>query len=93
MHNSQEQFLSNEQRAHFLERGWVRIPGGVPPESVDKFLNNVWIRLGYSPTDKSTWVDEKVHMPRHREIPHKEFAPDMYRAMCKCLITGTRFTS
>lgn len=85
MANTQEHFLSAEQQAHFLERGWVRIPGGIPKENVQKFTRNVWVRLGYSPTNKLTWASETVHMPRHREIPHKEFAPDMYKAMCENL--------
>ncbi|KZS90207.1 hypothetical protein SISNIDRAFT_479583 [Sistotremastrum niveocremeum HHB9708] len=76
-------FLSQEQREHFLEHGWVRIPAAIPPENIKKFTENVWVRLGYDPNDKSTWVQEKIHMPRHREIPVKEFAPKAWGAMCE----------
>lgn len=77
------EYLTPEQCTHFLERGWVSIPGGIPPANVDKFISNVWVRLGYSPTDKSTWVSEKLHMPRHREMPHKDYMPDAYKAICE----------
>lgn len=77
------QYLSEAQRRHFLEHGWVRIPGGIPAEQIEKFTENVWVRLGYDPNDKSTWTQEKVHMPRHREIPVKNFAPKAWGAMCE----------
>ncbi|TCD71662.1 hypothetical protein EIP91_007409 [Steccherinum ochraceum] len=78
-------FLSAEQRAHFLERGWVRIPQGVPKDHINKFTEDVWVRLGYNPEDKSTWEKEKIHMPRHREIPTAEFMPKAWGAMCELL--------
>jgi len=78
-------YLSTEQRAHFLEHGWVRIPQGVPKENIDKFTENVWVRLGYDPEDKSTWDKEKIHMPRHQEIPTSEFMPKAWGAMCELL--------
>lgn len=53
-------YLSAEQRAHFLEHGWVRIPKAIPKEHVEWFSGNVWVRLGYDPEDKSTWKQEKV---------------------------------
>ncbi|THH19324.1 hypothetical protein EUX98_g8797 [Antrodiella citrinella] len=78
-------YLTREQRAHFLEHGWVRIPQGVPEENINKFTENVWVRLGYDPEDKSTWDKEKIHMPRHQEIPTSEFMPKAWGAMCELL--------
>ncbi|KDQ06571.1 hypothetical protein BOTBODRAFT_121296 [Botryobasidium botryosum FD-172 SS1] len=78
-------YLSAQQREHFLEHGWVRIPNAIPKEHVELFSSNVWIRLGYDPEDKSTWKQEKVHMPRHRQIPTKDFAPIAWGAMCELL--------
>ena len=60
------EYLSAEQRAHFLEHGWIRIEQGVPKENIDKFTENVWVRLGYDPNDKSTWLKEKVNS----NLPH-----------------------
>ena len=53
-------YLTPEQRTHFLEHGWVRIPKAVREEYLKAFTENVWTRLGFDPQDKSTWVKEKV---------------------------------
>ncbi|KAI0081287.1 hypothetical protein K474DRAFT_1636018 [Panus rudis PR-1116 ss-1] len=82
---SEYKFLSAEQRAHFLEHGWVKISQAVPSEYIALFTENVWVRLGYDPNDKSTWEKEKVHMPRHREIPTDQFMPNAWGAMCELL--------
>lgn len=55
-------YLSEEQRAHFLKHGWVRIPDAVPKEHIEKFTEHVWVRLGYDPEDKSTWDKEKARV-------------------------------
>jgi len=74
-----------------MEHGWVRIPQGMPQETVEWFLKNVWTRLGMDPNDKSTWVTDRpdkpdmVHMPRHRLRDPKECAPRAYQAMCELL--------
>ena len=52
--------LSEEQRQHFLEHGWVRIPKAIPPENIEKFSSDVWVRLGYDKDDMSTWKQEQV---------------------------------
>jgi len=40
-------------------------------------------RLGYNPTDPSTWNEEVIWMPRHRDMLTKEFSPDAWAAMCE----------
>ncbi|KAM5543274.1 hypothetical protein V8D89_003148 [Ganoderma adspersum] len=77
--------LTPEQREHFLEHGWIRIPKAVKEEYQKAFTENVWVRLGYDPQDKSTWTKEKIHMPRHREIPTQEFMPEAWGAICELL--------
>ncbi|EMD37741.1 hypothetical protein CERSUDRAFT_65344 [Gelatoporia subvermispora B] len=78
-------YLTSEQREHFLEHGWVKIPSAVRDEHLRRFTEDVWIRLGFDPNDQSTWVKEKIHMPRHREVPTKEFMPKAWGAMCELL--------
>jgi hypothetical protein len=53
-------YLTPEQRTHFLEHGWVRIPKAITPENIAKFSDDVWVRLGYDKDDMSTWKEEKV---------------------------------
>ncbi|RPD78557.1 hypothetical protein L226DRAFT_457171 [Lentinus tigrinus ALCF2SS1-7] len=78
-------YLTPEQREHFLQYGWVKIPKAVKEEYLKAFTENVWIRLGYDPDDKSTWTNHTIHMPRHREVPTKEFMPQAWGAMCELL--------
>lgn len=78
-------FLTPKQRTYFLEHGWIRIPKAVPDDIIRQFTENVWVRLGYDPNNKSTWTKEKIHMPRHREIPTPDFMPKAWGAMCELL--------
>ena len=41
------------------------------------------MRLGWDENDKSTWEEEYVKMPRHREIPVQDFCPTAWEAMCE----------
>jgi len=76
-------FLTPEQRQHFLEHGWLLVPNSIPREHIDKWMADLWTRLGYNPTDPSTWEEETIWMPRHRDMLTKEFSPDAYKAMCE----------
>jgi hypothetical protein len=77
----QYQYLSDEERAHFLEHGWLRVPGAINPKYLDEWMADLWTRLDYSPTDKSTWKDTYVKLPRHREVPVSDFCPDAWNKM------------
>jgi len=79
------QILTPEMREHFLEHGYVKIEGAIPRANIERFTNNVWTRLGWKADDQSTWVDEGVHMPRHREVLTKEFMPKAYLAACELI--------
>jgi hypothetical protein len=77
--------LSEEQKAHFLEHGFVKIPQCFTRAQAAEFTSTMWTRLGMSPTDKSTWTAEKVNMPWHKHIPVSEFSPKAWSAMCQLL--------
>ncbi|OJT02500.1 hypothetical protein TRAPUB_6972 [Trametes pubescens] len=57
--------LTPEQREQFLQHGWVKIPKAVKEEHLRAFTENVWVRLGYDPEDKSSWTKEKVALFTH----------------------------
>ncbi|KAF8899531.1 hypothetical protein CPB84DRAFT_1847730 [Gymnopilus junonius] len=75
--------LTQAQRDHFLEHGWIKIPNAISKPIIDEWTKNVWVRLGWDEHDKATWEEEYVKMPRHREIPVQEFAPSAWEAMCE----------
>lgn len=54
---------------------YIVIKNAFSREKVEEWTENVWIRLGMDPSDKSTWTNEKVHMPWHRREPVETFAP------------------
>ncbi|KAF9894138.1 hypothetical protein FE257_009111 [Aspergillus nanangensis] len=75
--------LTEEDKAHFLTHGYVRIPNCFSPEKAAEWTSNVWTRLGFSPTDKTTWTKERVNMPRHRVESVRTFAPKAWAAICE----------
>jgi deazaflavin-dependent oxidoreductase (nitroreductase family) len=74
--------LTAEQIEHFLERGFVFVPDCFAPEAAAEYTNTVWTRLGYDPYAPSTWAKPYVHMPAHREIDVRTFAPKAWGAVC-----------
>lgn len=77
--------LSTEQIEHFMRYGYVRLSNCFSREKAAEWTSDVWTRLGYSPTDKSTWASERIHMPEHREEPVKTFAPKAWAGICELL--------
>lgn len=77
--------LTQEQREHFLEKGYIVLRDCFTKEDAAHMLENVWIRLGMDPNDQSTWTRERVNMPWHRRVKVKEFAPKVYDAICELL--------
>jgi hypothetical protein len=77
--------LTEEQRAHFLAHGWVKLEQCFSRESAAQLTGNVWTRLGMDPNDKSTWSQERINMPGHRSFPVAEYAPKAWDGMCDLL--------
>ncbi|KDQ54689.1 hypothetical protein JAAARDRAFT_49264 [Jaapia argillacea MUCL 33604] len=83
----QYQYLSDEQVNHFMENGFVVIKGAFTPEQSAQWINDIWVRLGMDPNDKSTWNQERIHMPFHKRVEVAKFAPKVWDAM-KDLLGG-----
>ena len=77
--------LSPEQIDHFMRYGYVRVPECFSREKAAEWTADVWTRLGFSPTDKTTWITECTWMPEHKEEPVKAFAPKAWAAICELL--------
>jgi len=82
---NQYEEVTPEQIEHFLAHGWVRIPACFTREQAENLTSTIWTRLGYSPTDKATWLREKINMPGHTRWPLQSFAPKAWRAICDLL--------
>jgi hypothetical protein len=70
--------LTPEDVEHFLTKGWLHVPGAIKEKYVDRWMQDMWDRVGYDEHDKSTWHTEYLHLPRHREIPAEDFAPEAW---------------
>jgi len=77
--------LTEEQKAHFLEHGFVKIPQCFTRDQATEFTSTMWTRLGMDPNDKSTWTEEKTNMPWHRHVPVSEYSPKAWSAICQLL--------
>lgn len=76
--NQDYKYLTPEDVDHFLTKGWLRVPEAIKPEYIDKWMEDFWPRVDYDPSDKSTWQTQYHHLPRHREVPAEEFAPEAW---------------
>jgi hypothetical protein len=77
--------LTEAQKAHFLEHGWIKLESCFTVEQANTFTAPMWKRLGYSPTDKSTWTKDRTNMAYHSHIAADEFAPKAWSAICQLL--------
>ena len=77
--------LSEEQKEHFLEHGFVKVEDCFSREEAEKFCGSIWTRMGASPDDKSTWPTEKINMPGHTTVAVTDFAPKAYDAISELI--------
>jgi hypothetical protein len=71
-------FLAPCEAEHFLTHGWLKVPNAVKPEYIDAWMADLWVRTGYDENDKSTWKEEYLHMPHHRQVRNEEFCPEAW---------------
>lgn len=81
--NVDQYALTEEQKQHWLEHGFIKLEGCFSREAAEKFTSSLWTRLGASPEDKSTWLLDKLNMPGHTAVPAKDFAPKAYYAIAE----------
>ncbi|KAL8371478.1 hypothetical protein RB595_001325 [Gaeumannomyces hyphopodioides] len=72
--------LTDAEKEHFLEHGWIKIKGAFTRQQAEEMTKDVWVRLGMSPTDKSTWTEKRINMPHHGTFDASEFAPKAWAA-------------
>lgn len=70
--------LTTHEVEHFLTKGWLLVPGAIREDYIDKWMKDFWVRVDYDEHNKSTWHSEYMHLPRHREVPAEDFAPEAW---------------
>jgi hypothetical protein len=77
--------LSDAQKSHFLEHGWIKVPSCFTRQQATDFTSDLWTRLGMDPNDKSTWHTERTNMAWHKYVSIADFSPKAWSAMCELL--------
>jgi hypothetical protein len=77
--------LTTDEADQFVEQGFVKIGGCFSREAAAEYTATLWTRLGYDPEDRSTWAEPSIHMPSHRSIDIRTFAPKAWGAVCDLL--------
>jgi hypothetical protein len=74
--------LTDKDVDHFIRKGYVKIEGAFSAEVAAEWSDDCFARLGYDPDDKSTWVEQRIHLGSNKEVLVSEFAPRVYDAVC-----------
>ncbi|ROW12079.1 hypothetical protein VMCG_00537 [Cytospora schulzeri] len=85
--------LTQEEKEHFLNNGWVKIPQAFTRDQAAQVTKDVWTRLGMDPNDKSTWHTLWTNMPSHQTFDASTFAPRAWATICELLGGEDRVTS
>jgi len=72
--------LTSEQAEHFLERGFVTVPGAFDAASARRWLDDAWIRLGYDRNDPASWAEKRIHLSARSHEDARTFAPAAWRS-------------
>jgi hypothetical protein len=74
--------LTDDQVRHFIDKGYVVIHDCFSRQAAEEYTETIWTRLGYDRDDPSTWAESSIHMPTHRNVDVREFAPKAWAAVC-----------
>ena len=74
--------LTDADVDHFIAKGYVKLEGAFPREVAEEWCERCFERLGYDPEDKSTWLEQRIHMGGDQYVEVREFAPRVYDAIC-----------
>ena len=73
-------FLSPAQIDHFIERGYVTVPGCFSPELAREKTDFAFKRLGYDRNDPKTWEKSRFHMALGEQADLETYAPKAFAA-------------
>jgi hypothetical protein len=82
MNHQHLRVLTPDQAQHFIEKGYVRITGCVDREFAQQWTDEAYRRLGYDPSDPSTWTEDIVWMDRNNTAAIKDISPRAWGALC-----------
>lgn len=75
------EYLSEKDVEHFVQYGFVKVPGALDEAFCREQTDRAFQRLGISRDDPSTWLEGKTHMPTANSWPIHEIAPKAWAAI------------
>lgn len=72
--------LTDEQVQHFLERGYVVVPGAFDVGAARRWLDDAWLRFGYDRDDPGSWLEKRIHLSSRSKVDARAFAPAAWQA-------------
>ena len=88
-HSDQSTVLSAADHENFLAHGFVHLTNcfDTAPGSVAyRWVKESWARNGIDPDNRSTWPNDKIHMPNTENELVSKFSPKAFAAICE--LTG-----
>jgi len=82
----QSSVLSAADLSNFLAHGFVHLTNcfdTAPGSMAHRWVEESWARNGISPADRSTWPNDKIHMPPTETMRARDFSPKAFAAMCE----------
>ena len=78
---SQYRILTDAHVQSFLDKGYLVIKGALDPAQAQPWIDRAYARLGYSPTDPSTWEKDIVWMDHENHALIRDMAPKAWDAL------------
>lgn len=73
--------LTEENVRTFLDKGYLIVKGALDPAKAQPWIDRAYARLGYSPTDPSTWEKDIVWMDHENRALVRDLAPKAWGAI------------
>ena len=77
--------LGPEQLDHFLDRGFVTVPGCFSRDFARPFIERAYKRLGCDPDDPATWTEPIRYLDHAHRFKVKDRCPQAWAALCQVL--------
>src|SRR6266540_1972025 len=73
--------LNDEQVQSFLDKGYLVVRDCLDHEIANRWIDEVYERLGYKKDDPSTWEKDIIWMDHKNQLPVHQVAPKAWDAI------------
>jgi hypothetical protein len=73
--------LNNEQVQSFLDNGYLVVHDCLDQSIANRWIDEAYIRLGYDPSNPTTWQKDIIWMDHKNQMPVRQLAPKAWGAI------------